>query len=569
MRYDESLVQSLLDVMESSTCVVDSSGEIVATNRAWRQAGSGASGSRLPVGGHYLDIWKPATRTDPDVAAQISEGLKRLLGGLPDQVTVDYPCTTGDNERWISLRMTPLHEIAGAVLSHVDISAAKLSARAMSYQSLHDPLTQLPNRDLLRDRLRQALAWAERTGRPVVVAFLSLDSFGRVNERLGHSAGDTLLQAISGRWLAMMRSGDTLARFAGDEFVAVWPGVESIDEGEALVRGLSAVMESPFTLNESTVAMSASIGVAISVPSQSSDDLLQAADAAMAEAKARGPGHITLHSDALRQGIHLRLRTEVELREALRHDELVLHYQPVVDLKRGVTTGVEALVRWRRADGLRMPDTFIPAAEASGLIVPLGAWVLQEACRQGAIWRRQGLDLDVAVNLSARQVTHPDIVGTIRAALRSSGLPPERLLVEVTESTVMVDADAAEVALQAIAALGVPVAIDDFGTGYSSLVYLKRYDLHALKVDRSFVAGMGVSAEDDAIVASIINLASAVGAVCIAEGVETSEQHAALVALGCDYAQGFLFGRPVPAEALAQGLIDCAGVLASLPPALT
>jgi len=226
-------------------------------------------------------------------------------------------------------------------------------------------------------------------------------------------------------------------------------------------------------------------------------------------------------------------------------------------------------VRWRRADGLRMPDTFIPAAEASGLIVPMGAWVLQEACRQGAIWRRQGLDLDVAVNLSARQVTHPDIVGTIQAALRSSGLPPERLLVEVTESTVMVDADAAEVALQAMAALGVPVAIDDFGTGYSSLVYLKRYDLHALKVDRSFVAGMGVSAEDDAIVASIINLASAVGAVCIAEGVETSEQHAALVALGCDYAQGFLFGRPVPAEALAQALIDCAGVLASLPPALT
>jgi diguanylate cyclase (GGDEF)-like protein len=569
MRYDESLVQSLLDVMESSTCVVDSAGSIVATNRAWRQAVSGANGGPLPVAGDYLDIWEPAPRTDPDVAAQISEGLERLLRGQPDQVIVDYPCTTGDTERWISLRMTPLREISGAVLSHVDISAAKQSARAMSYQSLHDPLTQLPNRDLLRDRLRQALAWAERSGRPVVVAFLSLDGFGRVNERLGHSAGDTLLQAVSGRWLAMMRSGDTLARFAGDEFVAVWPGVESIAEGEALVRGLVDVMEAPFTLNESTVAMSASIGVAISVPSQSSDDLLQAADAAMAEAKSRGPGHLTLHSDALRQGIHLRLRTEVELREALRHDELVLHYQPVVDLKRGVTTGVEALVRWRRADGLRMPDTFIPAAEASGLIVPMGVWVLQEACRQGASWRRQGLDLDVAVNLSARQVTHPDVVSTIQDALRSSGLPPERLLVEVTESTVMADADAAEVALRAIAALGVSVAIDDFGTGYSSLVYLKRYDLHALKVDRTFVAGMGVSAEDDAIVASIINLARAVGAVCIAEGVETPEQHAALVALGCDYAQGFLFGRPVPAEALAQTLTDCARVLASPPPART
>jgi EAL domain-containing protein (putative c-di-GMP-specific phosphodiesterase class I) len=244
----------------------------------------------------------------------------------------------------------------------------------------------------------------------------------------------------------------------------------------------------------------------------------------------------------------------------------VLHYQPVVDLKRGITTGVEALVRWKRADGLRMPDTFIPAAEASGLIVPMGVWVLQEACRQGAVWRSEGLDLDIAVNLSARQVTHPDVVSTIQDALRRSGLPPERLLVEVTESTVMEDAEAAEVALHAIAALGVAVAIDDFGTGYSSLVYLKRYDLHALKVDRSFVAGMGVNADDDAIVASIINLAGAVGAVCIAEGVETHEQHASLVALGCDYAQGFLFGRPVPAEALAQALTDCARVLASPPP---
>jgi EAL domain-containing protein (putative c-di-GMP-specific phosphodiesterase class I) len=212
-----------------------------------------------------------------------------------------------------------------------------------------------------------------------------------------------------------------------------------------------------------------------------------------------------------------------------------------------------------------MPDAFIPVAEASGLIVPMGLWVLQEACRQGALWRQQGLDLEMAVNLSTRQVSDPDVVASIQDALRSSGLPPERLLVEVTESTVMEDADAAEVALRAIAALGVAVAIDDFGTGYSSLVYLKRYDLHALKIDRSFVAGMGINADDDAIVASIITLAAAVGAVCIAEGVETPEQHAALVALGCDYAQGYLFGRPVPAEALGAALTECARVLSARP----
>jgi diguanylate cyclase (GGDEF)-like protein len=558
---DKSLVESLLDVMEYATCVVNSDGDIVATNQAWRQAFSGTRGIALAVEGRYLDVWVPAVGDNRVVAEKIAVGLDLLLRGESDTFSIQYAFANGDKERWISLQITPLHEISGAVLSHVDISAATISARAMSFQSLHDPLTQLPNRDLLGDRLRQALAWAERTGKPVVVAFLSLDGLGRVNERLGHSAGDELLQAISGRWLALLRSGDTLARFAGDEFVAVWPGVESVDEGEALVHGLFDALSRPFAVNGSSVAVSASIGVAVSVPRQSPDDLLQAADEAKAEAKSRGPGHTTLHSDALREGIHLRLRTEVELREALKHDELVLHYQPVVDLKRGVTTGVEALVRWQRADGLRMPDTFIPAAEASGLIVPMGVWVLQEACRQGALWRRQGLDLDVAVNLSARQVTHPDVVSTIQDALRRSGLPPERLMVEVTESTVMEDADAAEVALRAIAALGVAVAIDDFGTGYSSLVYLKRYDLHALKVDRSFVSGMGVNAEDDAIVASIINLAGAVGAVCIAEGVETQEQHAALVALGCDFAQGYRFGRPVPAEALGQALADCARVL--------
>ncbi|MDX6278966.1 MAG: hypothetical protein QOH03_37 [Kribbellaceae bacterium] len=565
--HDERLVQSVLDVIESSTCVVNGKGDIVATNRAWQQASSGENGGQLPLHGHYLDIWQPATCSDPDVVTRISVGLERLLAGQPEQFTVDYPCTVGDNERWISLRVTPLHEISGAVLSHVDISAAKLSARAMTYQSLHDPLTELPNRDLLRDRLRQALAWTERTGRPVAVAFVSLDHFKRVNERLGHGAGDELLRAVARRWSGLMRSGDTLARFAGDEFVAVWPGVEGVAEAETLAQGLFDAIAAPFTLGDSAVLVSASIGLAVGVPAQSSDDLLLAADAAMADAKSRGRARITLHSDALQESIRVRLRTEIELREALQRDELVLHYQPVVALSRGVTTGGEALVRWRHADGLRMPDTFIPAAEASGLIVPMGAWVLEEACHQGALWRAQGLDLDVAVNLSARQVTHPDVVTTIQGALRRSGLPPQRLLVEVTESTVMEDADAAEVALRAIAALGVAVAIDDFGTGYSSLVYLKRYDLHALKVDRSFVAGLGRNADDDAIVASIVNLAGAVGAVCIAEGVETREQHRALVGLGCDYAQGFLFGRPVPAVGLAKALTDCADVLATPPDA--
>jgi diguanylate cyclase (GGDEF)-like protein len=560
-RHSQRLVQNLLDVMEPSTCVVDNRGQIIATNHAWRLAAYVDESGHLPVAGSYLDIWQESVGADQDVRAQISAGLDRILAGGPDRLTVDYPCRSGDAERWISLQMAPLHEISGAVLSHVDISAAKLAARTMTYQSLHDPLTDLPNRDVLKDRLHQALAWTERTGQSVAVAFLSLDHFNRVNERLGHAAGDELLKAVTVRWSALMRSGDTLARFAGDEFVAVWPGVGSVAEAEGLAQGLFAALSEPFTLNDVQVSVSVSVGVAAGTPPQTPEGLLLAADAAMSHAKNHGRGRITVHSDELQEGIHLRLRTETELRAALLQGEFVLHYQPVVDLARGVATGVEALIRWQHPDGLRMPDSFIPAAESSGLIVPIGAWVLGEACRQGAMWRAHGLDLQMAVNLSARQVTHPDVVATIRSALRRSGLPPRGLLVEVTETTVMEDADAAAVALRDIAALGVAIAIDDFGTGYSSLVYLKRYALQALKVDRSFVAGMGVNADDDAIVASIVTLARAVGAVCIAEGVETPAQHNALLALGCDYAQGFLFGRPVPALALGQQLEECARTL--------
>jgi EAL domain-containing protein (putative c-di-GMP-specific phosphodiesterase class I) len=282
----------------------------------------------------------------------------------------------------------------------------------------------------------------------------------------------------------------------------------------------------------------------------------------MYDAKSRGRGRTRVWTAELRDVAARRMRTELELREALREGDFVLHYQPVVDLHRAEVTGVEALVRWAHADGLRMPDAFIPVAEATGLIVPLGTWVLGEACRQGAAWSAGGLDLLMAVNFSARQISDPQVIRAIRGALTASGLSPARLLAEVTESTVMEDAELAQVALKQIADLGVGVAIDDFGTGYSSLLYLKRYPISALKIDKHFVAGIGVHDDDDAIVSSIIALARAVGAVCIAEGVESPEQHAALRALGCDYAQGYLFGRPVPADQLPQALDQCRTVLA-------
>jgi EAL domain-containing protein (putative c-di-GMP-specific phosphodiesterase class I) len=307
--------------------------------------------------------------------------------------------------------------------------------------------------------------------------------------------------------------------------------------------------------------VTASIGVVTGRPPQRPEDLLTNADAAMYDAKHRGRGRIRMYTDDLREGADTCRRIESELRVALERNEFVLHYQPVVDLRSRTITAVEALVRWEHPLGLRMPDTFIPVAEATGLIVPLGEWVLEQACHQGALWASEGLDVHVAVNLSARQIGHPGVVASIEKAIHDSGMNAERLMTEVTESSVLEDVELARTVFAKIRALGATVAIDDFGTGYSSLVYLKRYKIGALKVDRQFVAGLGVNSEDDAIIASVISLARGVGAVCIAEGVETIEQYTALRNLGCEFAQGYLFGRPAPSSDLPETMRACRALL--------
>ena len=435
--------------------------------------------------------------------------------------------------------------------------ALEQARSALSHQALHDPLTGLPNRTSLDEQLGQALAPSASTSNAVAVCFLGLDQFKRVNDSLGHATGDRLLAAVGERLRSRLDTGDVLARFSGDEFVVVRPEIRH-DRAEKLSCLLAGAFAEPFAVEGTPVTVTASIGVAVGRAPQSPDSLLQAAVAAMQDAKNRGSGLTRVFTPELRSGAAARMRTEVALRRALDRGELVLHYQPVVDLAKGRVVGVEALCRWEHPDeGLLMPDSFIPVAEASGLIVPLGAWVLREATRQAVEWDRQGRRLDVAVNLSVRQVSSPDIVHTVQAALGAAGLPAERLLVEVTESAVMEDAEAAVVALGKIAAMGAAVAIDDFGTGYSSLLYLKRYPISALKIDRSFVSGLGQDTDDHAIVASLVSLARAVGAVCIAEGIETETQHQRLVGLGCQLAQGYLFGRPVPASGLVAAIDAC------------
>ncbi|MDX6207846.1 MAG: hypothetical protein QOE24_237 [Frankiales bacterium] len=559
----ERLALELLDAIDAPTCAVDPRGSIIAVNRAWRafSVDNGGDPERTGVGLNYFDVCEPPTAAALAGAPEVADGLRRVLSGTLDRFQFDYPCHGPDHERWFSLRIAPLPETAGAVLTHVDISAAKLAESALSHSSLHDVLTGLPNRTLLFDRLQQALVATARSHRQLAVAFLDIDQFKRVNDSLGHAAGDTLLAAIAARLRESLRDGDTLSRFAGDEFVVVWPSLDSVEEASMLADRVSRAFDEPFQLDVSRVSVTASVGVAVGLSPQSADDLLLAADAAMYDAKRHGRGRTRIYTDELRGGAEARLSLEMELRDALTRQEFVLHYQPVVDLQNNVVSGVEALVRWDHPDGLRMPDTFIPVAEASGLIVPLGAWVLEEACRQAAAWVAEGIMLNMAVNLSVRQLAHPDIVPTIADALQRSGLEPARLMVEITESAVMEDAEAALTALSSIAQTGTRIAIDDFGTGYSSLVYLKRYPIHALKLDRSFVAGMGINGQDDAIVASVVNLAHAVGAVCIAEGVETRQQRATLRALGCQLAQGFLFAAGASAEQLPVAILRCEALL--------
>ena len=417
----------------------------------------------------------------------------------------------------------------------------------MTHQALHDPLTGLPNRTLFVDRLAIALARARRNHTLAAVLFLDLDRFKVVNDSLGHQAGDEVLLAVAARLDGVLRSNDTAARFGGDEFTVL---IEDLGD-ERLVLGLAeriaAAFAEPVPVGGRDLALSASVGVAVTAGDGTPEDLLRDADAAMYRAKERGRDRIEVFDQSLRERVTRRLETENDLRRAIAEGELRTHYQPKVRIDTHEIIGVEALVRWEHPErGLVPPGDFIPLAEETGLIVALGEWVLRDACRQAASW-----DVTVSVNLSRRQLEQEDLVELVAATLAATGLPPERLCLEITESTVMRDPERSLETLRALKALGVGLAIDDFGVGYSSLSQLKHLPpVDLLKIDKSFVDNLVSGVEDRAIVTAILSLAGAYGMTSIAEGVEDERQAETLSALGCELAQGYLFARPQPAEAL-------------------
>ncbi len=434
-----------------------------------------------------------------------------------------------------------------------DITERRALELELEHQATHDTLTGLPNRALLLDRLGQALARVRRGESPCAVLFLDLDGFKVVNDTLGHDVGDRLLVAVGQRLRTRLRDADTLARLGGDEFVALLEGVGNEDQAAAAAERFIAALELPVLLDGQEQQVMASIGIVLAMDGYDRpEEVLRDADVAMYRAKAAGGGQYALFDPAMQAALAARVALERDLRNALARGEFHLLYQPVVSLDTGRVEKAEALVRWHHPErGLVSPGDFIPLAEATGLVVPLGRWVLGEACRQARAWLDAGTPLPVAVNLSAREFGRPDLVGEVAAMLAEARLDASWLRLEITERVAMGDPTTAAATLAALQDLGVQVAIDDFGTGYSSLAYLKHLPVNTLKIDKTFVDGLGVDQDDDAIAEAIIGLGQVLGLRVIAEGVETAAQADRLRDLGCQYAQGYYFARPLPANELA------------------
>jgi diguanylate cyclase (GGDEF)-like protein/PAS domain S-box-containing protein len=469
-----------------------------------------------------------------------------------------------------SAKDVPFLQAAANVLA--DAIERHSADQTLRHRVLHDSLTGLPNRLSFVDSLGEALGRATVSGSPIGILFLDLDNFKLINDSLGHHAGDALLRAVAPRLRAHLRPGDIVARFGGDEFGILIDRLADDDEAIVIADRVAAAFTQPFPMEGVEHFVSASIGVAVAAPPNQgpsdSELLIRDADAAMYRAKERGRARCVLFDGEMRASAIRRLELERELRHALDRDELTLHFQPVLSLRTGEISGLEALVRWQHPKrGLLDPAEFVSIAEDSGLIEPVGRWVQERACRQILEWHQQRPDdrpFDVAVNLSARQVAHRDLPATVAEIIARTGLDPVHLRLEITESVLVEESATAIASLEALNEIGVRLVLDDFGTGYSSLAYLNRFPFHALKIDRSFVDALGIEQERTAIVEAIIGMARALSLEVIAEGVESEVQLSELRRLGCDYAQGHLFHAAMPAgdvtRLLAEGALSYSGM---------
>ena len=499
--------------------------------------------------------------TQPDGRPSVEAGgeqIERALAGEAPVFEWTYRSADGEDIA-CEVRLVRLPGAGRLVFGSIsDITERKQSEERVRHMAHHDALTGLPNRTLFQDRVSQAIAQAHRSGSQVATLFVDLDRFKDINDSLGHETGDRLLRLAGGRLQACLREGDTVARLGGDEFVISLPAITDSNDAMLVAGKILEALREPFLVDGHELHVSGSIGISLyPADGENTEALMRAADTAMYHAKERGRDNYQFFMPALNEAAQRRLLIASRLHQALPQAEFVLHYQPLVHLDTGRLFSTEALVRWRQADGsLLPPGQFIKIAEETGVIVPLGEWVLREAIAQLARWQKLGHpDLHVAVNLSPRQLRRPGFPEMVAAVLREAGVRAEALQLEITEGLLMLQSPETLAMLEELARMGVRLAVDDFGTRYSSLAYLQRFPIHALKIDQSFVGGIGQDTNDTAIVTAMIAMAKSLGLTVIAEGVENAEQAAFLKAMGCEAAQGYFYGRAVPADALAEVLL--------------
>lgn len=553
-------LQMILDAMPISITYVDAQLRYHFVNRAFEQW-FGTTRAQA--------IGRPSPEIiGSDLYAAIAPYLQRVMAG--EEVRYESERIGRDGlKRYVDVHYLPHFGEDGRVLGHFgivhDVTTRKQNEHLLQYLATHDQLTGLPNRNLLSEHIQLALSRGTRAGHGVGVLFVDLDRFKYVNDTLGHDAGDRLLKSVTERFRANVRAADMVARLGGDEFVVLMDELHDVQEAATLARKLLSMLREPFTVDGHDLYVTASIGVAVA-PGDGLDPaaLLKHADIAMYCAKAQGKNDFQFFSAEATAASFEHLMLENALRKAVERNEFVLHFQPIVDLLTGRTEAVETLVRWQHPDlGLVSPAKFIPLAEETGLIVPIGAWVLEEACRQiGKLGERGIHDLRVAVNLSPRQFRERDLAQTVERALKRSGLDPRRLGLEVTESSMMENPESAAQTLARFREMGVKVSIDDFGTGYSSLSFVRRFPIDTLKVDQSFIRDIVEDEDDASITRAIIAMGRSLRLDIVAEGVESASQLAILRAEGCHKAQGYYFSRPVPVNALADWL-EAGGALST------
>jgi diguanylate cyclase (GGDEF)-like protein len=562
---EEAKQAAILNALPAHIALLDTRGLIISVNEAWRRFGSAnvIHGPGYGVGLNYLELCDAARGEGSSEAHQVAKGIRSVLGGEAKSFSIEYACRSPTEQRWFLLTVTPLaDDLANrVVVMHLNITEEKRAkdelrelALQVTHSAEHDFLTGLPNRMLLKDRVSQAIASARRHSKQLAVLFLDLDGFKHINDSLGHSTGDKLLQSIAGRLVSCVRGSDTVSRQGGDEFVVLLSEVQQSEDPAITARRMLQAVAQAHSIEQHHLHVTTSIGVSV-YPHDGLDaeTLIKNADTAMYQAKENGRQSYQFFKPAMNVRAVERQFIESSLRHALERRELALYYQPKVSLKTGAITGAEALIRWTHPTrGSIAPAQFIPIAEDSGLILQIGNWALREACTQARAWADAGLPLaTIAVNVSAREIQDENFVEGVCAILKDTGLDPRFLELELSESALMKRAETTASILQALRERGMQVVVDDFGTGYSSFSYLQKFPIDALKIDRSFVRQTATAAGETSIATAVISVGRSLKLRVVADGVETREELAFLQANQCDEAQGDYVSPPVPPQQFA------------------